>query len=469
MISMASKGAMQSLFILIGFLLITFVFGRIYCSYLCPLGVFQDALVRIWGKVREKVRFKYNPPMKILKFTILTLAILSLLSGSIYFVGWLDPFSLFGKVVTFIFKPFFVFMNNSMDLLLRKFNIYFLSGMEYPKIHLTNLIPFILILALILFFSIRRGRLYCNSVCPLGTFLGLISTRSVCKINIDSTNCTSCGLCESVCKAECIDSENKRIDESSCIRCFNCISVCPESAINYIPFYQAGKSDFEIEKEKGISRRRFITYSASLIAFSGLNFIFRKNPLIEVRTPPTPPGSKSLDRYLQKCTACYLCVNNCPTNVLQPSEFQYGLKGSFLPHMDYRSGFCEYECTICSNICPNEALLPLTIKEKKEVQIGRVHLIKDTCVVFAENTDCGACAEICPTNAVSMVPYKGLLYAPEIDNSICVGCGACEHVCPTEPKKSIVVKANRVHKKAAKLIPTAPVEERREEIEGFPF
>ncbi len=136
--------------------------------------------------------------------------------------------------------------------------------------------------------------------------------------------------------------------------------------------------------------------------------------------------------------------------------------------MDYRSGFCEYECTICSNICPNDALLPLTKEEKKEIQIGRVYLIKDTCVVYDKNTDCGACAEHCPTGAVYMVPYIGLLYAPEIDNSICVGCGACEHVCPTEQTKAIVVKANRFHRKAEEVIPAAP-EKKREEIEEFPF
>lgn len=229
---------MLSLFILIGFLLITLIFGRIYCSYFCPLGTCQDTLIRILGNIRKKRDFKYNPPLGKLKITILILAILSLISGSLYFIGWLDPFSIFGKGVTYILKPLVAFVNNGVDLILRMFNIYLLSRMEYTKIHLLNLIPFGLILVLILFFTVIRGRLYCNSVCPLGTLLGLISTRSLLCIKIEHEKCTSCGLCEKVCKAECIDSDRKIVYESSCIRCFNCLSACPLSAIAYIPFYK---------------------------------------------------------------------------------------------------------------------------------------------------------------------------------------------------------------------------------------
>ncbi|MEA1912737.1 MAG: 4Fe-4S binding protein [candidate division WOR-3 bacterium] len=468
MISISGERAILSIFILIGFLILTIVFGRVYCSFLCPLGFSQDILMRFWKKIRKKRRFKYNPSFKKLRLLILVLVILSLISGSFYFVESLDPFSLFGKGVTYIFKPLLVLINNSADLLLRKLDIYSLSEMDYPKIHFMNLIPFILILGLIFLFTMEKGRLYCNTVCPLGTFLGLFSNRSVFGINIDNNSCTSCGLCEAVCKAGCIDSKNKRVDESSCIRCFNCLSVCPTNAINYVPFPWIEKRNARIEKKKGISRRRFISYLASLIGFTGLNFFFRRNNYLDSEIPPTPPGSRSLDRYLQKCTACYRCVNNCPTNVLQPSLFQYGIKGAFLPCMDFKSGFCEYECNICSTVCPTDALIPLTIDEKKEVQIGESYLRKDLCVVYSQNSDCGACAEICPTKAVHMVPYKALLVAPEIDSSLCVGCGACENVCPTEPRKAIVVKANMVHKKAEKSVPTIP-EEKKKEIEGFPF
>lgn len=469
-LSALSKGIFLSIFILVGFLLFTFVFGRVYCSYICPLGVCQDGFIRIWSKIRKKLRFNYNPPMKTLKLSILALAVISLFSGGLYFIGWLDPFSFFGKIVTYMFKPLFIFLNNTVDLLLRKLDIYFLSSMEYPEIHLLNLIPFILLLGLLLLFTIIRGRLYCNSVCPVGTFLGLISTRPLCRINIDSNSCSSCGLCEGVCKAECIDSKNKRVDESSCIRCFNCLSVCPLSAINYVPFYKVEEGDSEVESVNGISRRKFISYGTSLIAFTGINLFFKKNPEPEKGTPPTPPGSGNLSRYIGKCSACYICVNNCPTNVLNPSIIHYGIKGAFIPHMDFRSGFCEYECTVCSNICPTGALLPLTIEEKITLQIGTSLLKKDICVVFTENTDCGACAEHCPTKAVHMIPYRGLLYAPEVNNSICVGCGACEYVCPTEPKKAIVVESNIVHKRIEKGVCTTPaLKEEIEEIEGFPF
>lgn len=472
LIRIFSDISLLSIFTIISFLLLTLIFGRVYCSYICPLGACQDGLIRFWGKIRRKIKYKYNPPIKNLKFFIFSLSIISVISGSLYFVIWLDPYSFFGKIVTYVFKIPFIFLNNSLDLLLRKFDFYFISSLEYPKVHLLNLIPFILIIGLIIFFTMKRGRLYCNSICPLGTFLGIISTYSLIRLNIDS-NCTSCGLCESVCKAECIDYKNKIVDESSCIRCFNCVSICPVSAINYVPYYKVERLRLDGEKKLGVSRRKFISYITSLIAFTGINLFARNNIETDEGVPPTPPGSGDLSRYIEKCTACYLCVNNCPTNVLQPSIIQYGIRGSFIPHMDYNSGFCEYECNICSNICPTGAILPISVEEKKEIQIGTSKLIKDICIVYSENSDCGACAEHCPTKAVHMVPYKGLLYAPEANNLICVGCGACEYACPTNPKKAIIVQTNKVHKRVEKGICLPPEEKKEEleieEVEGFPF
>jgi ferredoxin len=464
-ISFFVEGFLLSLFLLVLFLLITVIFGRIYCSFFCPLGGFQDIFIRIKKKIKK---FSYRKPLIPLKITILIFTIMSLVSGGLYLISYLDPYSLFGKIVNYLLKPFIVIINNGGELILRKADIYALHIMTLPIVNPLAVTPFILILVIIVYLSLKRGRLYCNSICPLGTFLGIFSIRCLYRIEIDKDSCTSCGICESVCKAECINSKDKIVDNTSCVRCFNCLNVCPFSAIKYKPSIKKKKIDFtEIQN---LSRRNFIYSFFGILGFSGINLLLRnkKVPRKKYLPPPTPPGSISLDKYISKCTACYLCVNNCPTNVLQPSLFQYGLKGIFIPHMDFFSGYCAYECTQCLDVCPTDAIIPHTIEEKKKIQIGRVKFIKDFCVVYRNNTNCGACAEICPTAAVTMIQYKGLLLIPTTKPSICVGCGACQNVCPAIPEKAIVVETNIVHREAK--IPRLKKRKKRKEIpEDFPF
>lgn len=464
-ISFLFEGFLISLLLLTFFLIITLLFGRIYCSFFCPLGGFQDILIRI---KKRKTKYGFHRPLNLLKITILLLVIISIISGSLYLLGYLDPYSFFGRIVNYLLKPIIVLINNGFEIILRKSNIYWLRIMNFPPFNFLSLIPFILILSVIIYMSIRRGRLYCNSICPLGTLLGIFSSRSLYRIEIDRSSCTSCGICESVCKAECINSKDKIVDNSSCVRCFNCLDACPSSAIKYKPSIR--KKNQERKKSQSVSRRNFIYSSFGALIFSGINLFLRNKESGPQRhiPPPTPPGSISMDKYISKCTACYLCVNNCPTNVLQPSLFQYGLKGVFIPYMDFYSGYCSYDCVKCLEVCPTDAIIPHTKEEKQKIQIGRVKFIKDLCVVYKNNTNCGACAEICPTAAVTMISYKGVLRIPSTRSSFCIGCGACQNVCPAKPEKAIVVETNIVHKEA-KIPERERTREHGKSKEDFPF
>lgn len=147
---------------------------------------------------------------------------------------------------------------------------------------------------------------------------------------------------------------------------------------------------------------------------------------------------------------------------------EYGIRGLLQPKMNYPNGFCEYECNLCGKICPTGAILPLTPEEKKITQIGMVDLLKDKCVVYVKNENCGACVEVCPTHTITFIDKGNILY-PEVDNRYCIGCGACSHACPTAPK-SIIVRSNPVHKKAEKYVapkPSAPQEKTTRD--EFPF
>lgn len=121
------------------------------------------------------------------------------------------------------------------------------------------------------------------------------------------------------------------------------------------------------------------------------------------------------------------------------------------PTLIYTTGFCNFSCTLCSTICPTGALKPLTIEEKKTTQIGIAHFITENCIVYRDETDCGACSEHCPTQAVKMVDYKDGLRIPKVTPALCVGCGGCEYICPATPYKAIYVEGNGVHLKAEKI------------------
>jgi ferredoxin len=187
---------------------------------------------------------------------------------------------------------------------------------------------------------------------------------------------------------------------------------------------------------------------AILPAVFPVSFLLRKRatgPEGRENEPATPPGSHSREHFTSRCVACHLCVSRCPTNVLQPSVFEYGIAGLMQPVMDYSSGFCEYECNVCSQVCPTGAILPVTLEHKKLISIGTVQFIEDRCVVFTDGTACGACAEVCPTEAVHMIPYRGHVTQPETDIDICIGCGNCEYACPVEGGKAIYVEGKQVH------------------------
>jgi ferredoxin len=332
--------------------------------------------------------------------------------------------------------------------------------------------------------SVRHGRLYCNSLCPVGTLLGLVSKFSLVKIGIDAGACKSCGRCAQNCKAGCIDVKTKRVDVDRCVACFNCLSGCPDQAMVFRPgFYLNEQSERQSRhtKKNVRERRNFVlAMAAGGLGMTAKRLHAEPKPLpiqagpttiSENRTSPlSPPGSVSITRYSAICTACHLCVSNCPSRVLVPSVFSFGLSGILQPRMDFNAGHCNYDCTVCSNICPSGAILPLTVEKKQQTQVGTAKFIRENCVVYTDNTNCGACSEHCPTKAVHMVPYLNAigrkLVIPEMDEAICVGCGGCEHACPTKPFKAIYVDGNPTHKIAQK-----PKEKKLEMDAGedFPF
>jgi ferredoxin len=466
----------------------------------------QDIILRIKKRFRRKSRFRFSAPVNWLRYPFLALAVISFLAGTIFLVNLLDPFSNFGRIVSDFFRPLYILTNNTGAKLLEKVNVFLL----YPEdITLSRLAVYVfpsLLLGVVIWMSLKWGRLYCNTICPVGTLLGLFSRVSIFKIKIIGQSCTRCGKCASDCKANCIDINEQKIDFSRCVGCFNCLRACPEDAVRYLAlsFQRAPSSAVDNSRRKMIAASGIMlagilglwkfAAAGSLNSRTAASNLFRrinqaslgdtlKKPgsalprpaphnKIPTKIEPdkhftvTPPGSLGIGHFTKTCTACHLCISACPSQVLQPSVFEYGLTGIMQPFMDYETDYCTFECIICSEVCPTGAILSLTLEAKKTLQIGKVNLILDNCVVKTDNTACGSCSEHCPTQAVRMVQYIGELTIPEIRPELCVGCGACEHACPTRPFRAIYVDGNYIHQTAL-----VNKEEKLEEtvIEEFPF
>ncbi len=459
----------------IGFVIILIVnllIGRIYCSSICPLGILQDIFAYFAKKrSKRKLFYKKKKGYPVLRYSLLVVTVVTLTLSLNLVITLLDPYSNFGRIITYIIRPVIISINNLGAMILGKFEIYALDPVILIGAPWFIFVFSSGVLLAIAYMSYKRGRLFCNTICPVGTFLGFLSKISLYKIRFDESKCTRCGQCIGVCKSECIDIKNLSIDHSRCVDCFNCLSTCPDSALH---LGTTKRTTFNKASKNDLSRRTAITTVIGLL-FGQKIIAELKKPkdtskliLNKKDHPVSPPGSVSIHRFNEICTGCGLCIAACPTQVLQPAITQYGLKGFLQPHMDYISGFCNYDCRGCSQLCPTGAILPISIKEKQLTQLGKAVFVKENCVVYTDGTDCGACSEHCPTKAVNMIPYKGNLLIPEVNQDICIGCGACEHPCPVDaPYKAIFVNGNAIHQAAQKpkeeKAGTVPVED------DFPF
>ena len=440
--------------VVIGLVLLTLLMGRIYCSVICPLGVLQD-IFGWFGKKAKKNRYSYSKPLNVLRYIMLGLFVVALVAGFGSIAAIIAPYSAFGRIVANILSPVYLWGNNLLAMLAESVNSYaFYSAEVWFKGGLTLVVAVVTLVALFVL-AFRNGRTYCNTICPVGTVLGFLSKFSYLKPVIDTTKCNGCGLCAKNCKASCINPENHQIDYSRCVVCLDCIDKCKKGAIKYVPANKVAKQAPSPASEAG--RRAFLSTSALIATATMAQEVKQKmdggfatiedKEIPNRKTPITPFGSLSAKHMAQHCTACQLCVQVCPNQVLRPSG---DLMKFMQPEMSYERGYCRPECTKCSEVCPTGAIKPITKEAKSSTQIGHAKWHRCTCIVNTDKVQCGNCAEHCPTGAIQMVPLNAndpkSLKIPAVNTERCIGCGACEYVCPSRPFSAIRVEGHEVHR-----------------------
>ena len=440
-------------------LVLTLLFGRVYCSVICPLGVMQDIISWIHGKTKKKNRFRfsYSPAINWLRYGVLALFIIALIAGLHSLVALVAPYSAYGRIASNLLAPVYQLGNNFLAWIAERAGSYaFYSTEVWIRSGATFAVA-AATFAVVAVLAWKHGRTWCNTICPVGSVLGLFSRFSVFAPVIDTEKCRNCGLCGKQCKSSCINMKEHEIDYSRCVACMDCIETCKEGAIHYACRYGKKGSPSPAQGNVDKSKRAFLVSSAiattavaakaqEMKVDGGLAEIERATKP-ERQTRLVPAGSLSLKNFADHCTACQLCVSVCPNQVLRPST---SLMTLMQPEMSYERGYCRPECTKCSDVCPAGAIRPISVEEKSSTQIGHAVVCLDNCVVNTDEVSCGNCARHCPAGAISMVRKNPddpkSLRIPVVNEERCIGCGACENLCPARPFTAIHVEGHEVHK-----------------------
>lgn len=447
--------------LVVGLILLTLLFGRIYCSVICPLGVMQDIIA--WVSKRRMFRknkkaklankYSYSPTKRVLRALVLLLFLVLMIAGLNSLAILIAPYSAYGRIATNLMQPLYVWINNGLAAIAEHYDSYAFYSVDVWMRSALSLGVAVVTLLVVGVLAWRNGRTYCNTICPVGTVLGYISHFSLHGPVMDEDRCNGCRLCERNCKASCINVKDHHVDMTRCVMCGDCMDVCPQGAMQFSNRLRKVKKadDGKVAED----RRNFVkglamvagaaTIDAAAKTVDGGLAVIEDKVNPERKTPITPPGSVSAKHFAQHCTACQLCIAACPNHVLRPSE---DLEHLMQPRLEFDRGYCRPECNRCSQVCPTGAIRPITVEERTAHQVGHAVWVKKNCLVLTDGVECGNCARHCPAGAIEMMPMEDNdeLWVPTVNEEKCIGCGACENLCPARPFSAIYVEGHETHR-----------------------
>ncbi|MBD3178286.1 MAG: 4Fe-4S binding protein [Candidatus Latescibacteria bacterium] len=432
--------------------------GRVFCSWICPLGAlnnFASYLKRSFSRTGN--RLDRHKGLLSLKYYILFFILVAAILGW-NGAGLIDPIPLLVRSLTIGTDPaFYNLVSSSLNSLI-SLEIPLVSGLSssflatlkgnilphaYPLFRQSLIVGGIFLAILIL--NLVIPRFWCRYLCPLGALLGLAGSRqSLARIRINEKKCIECGMCNRVCQGEA--NPYPAIAERECIKCFNCHEVCPSGAIEiYNGKTSMAREDVDIERRWVLASAAGAVAAAAAVG-AGVE-IGRAHPK-RIR----PPGALPEPEFLEKCVKCGECMKVCLTNGLQPSLHQAGFAGMWTPILVPSIGYCEYQCNLCSQVCPTGAIRKLSMEEKQSIRIGLAWFDKDRCIPHATGINCGVCEEHCPApgkaikfeeeEVTGKYGFDYILKKPYIDQSLCIGCGICENKCVITDRPAVRVTSS---------------------------
>jgi len=424
----------------------TVLLGRFFCGWICPLGTTLDGAARLCRPTGTRPRPRWR---KVKYLLLLSLSAAALCGVQLF--GWFDPLSLFLRTLTFSLYPVYNLAANRIfdffydhrvplvsDLVNGAYPFWrdYLMAFHQPVFAL-GLFTALVFLALLLLEKVER-RFWCRNLCPLGALLGICARHALVRRE-PAVLCSDCSKCASACRMGATDSGGHR--RSECILCLECTDYCPAERVRFGFRGAAGEGRIDLRRRELVSSLAVgalvgPTAAIAPSAANGNSFLVR------------PPGAVAEKEFLRRCIRCGECLKVCIGQALQPALLDAGPVGLWTPVLVARHGYCEYNCTLCGQVCPTGAIRPLSLAEKQKTVIGLAVFDKNRCLPYARGEECLVCEEHCPTGRKAIIfEEKEVLVRsrvkrlkiPRVEGKLCIGCGICETRCPVEGTAAIRV------------------------------
>ena len=431
-------------------LIATFLFGRLFCGFVCPFGTLHHFLGwwRTALKGRQRIKANQKTPSRRIKYFIFILIMTGALGG-LNLSGLMDPIALLFRSLALAVVPGLGLALGTLFEWAAASEIDMFNHLGYgaedflapifgynPKVYQTAWCIGLVFLV-VLFLNRIRPRFWCRTLCPLGALLGIGAKFSRLRLFKHQDRCTACGRCEQHCQGAAGPGPDQPWETAECLSCFNCQAACPEDALVF-----GFKGMPASHSSPDIGRRALI---GGLVGGFSLPLLGRLDGRAGHGADPRlirPPGSLPEEDFIELCLRCSQCMKVCPTNAVQPTFDEAGMRGFWTPHLIMRLGYCENTCTLCSSVCPTGAIKTIDAREKIDtpLKIGSAYLDRGRCLPWSGNAACIVCQEHCPTSpkaiylrAEKVMPRTGrelTVQLPFVDLKLCVGCGICENKCP---------------------------------------
>jgi polyferredoxin len=241
-------------------LVMTLLCGRVYCAMLCPLGVLMDLSAWLARRTGKKRKLAFREGVSGLRVAVVIVCVGGLVAGLALPLVFLDPYSVFGKITVATVRPLTGMANNLLSF------AGWVPPVKWSPVDPVTLVIALALLVVVVVLAVTRGRLWCNTLCPVGAVLGFISRHALFRLRIADSDCIGCSQCERVCPAQCIDFRSHRIDHSRCVMCLDCVTACARSGIHlrYSPFLETSRG-----AEAGDGRSRSPGHRPTTVSIRG--------------------------------------------------------------------------------------------------------------------------------------------------------------------------------------------------------